>query len=256
MKGTAKTELLISIISHDQGDELITLLNCIEKHCSKNLAVVVTLNVEEKLPFSKADYSFPLIIIENFLKPRGFSTNHNQAFACMESDYFCVLNTDVYFSKDPFPCLIDAVAEEDIGVIAPLAYSTSDQLADSARKLPTPFKLLQRRFIKRNEYLPSESFRYVDWVAGFFMLFDSELFKKLCGFDEKYFLYCEDVDICSRIWLDGKKVAWAGGTIVYHEAKRRSHSQLYYLARHIISMLRLFCSKVYYRRLYQKHGQR
>jgi N-acetylglucosaminyl-diphospho-decaprenol L-rhamnosyltransferase len=254
MKAAAKTELLVSIVSHNEGSEVEELLGCIEKYCLKNLVVVITLNVDEQLSFKESDFSFPIFIVRN-QRLKGFGANHNQAFTCMDSKYFCVLNTDVYFFEDPFSNLINNTNSNEIGVVAPIVYNKNDQLQDSARKLPTPFKLLQRRLMKRNEYLPPESIRYVDWIAGFFMLFESEQFKKLGGFNEKYYLYCEDVDICSRIWLSGRKVAWNSNVAIYHDAKRRSHEYLYYFAHHIRSLLLLFCSKVYYTRLYQKYQQ-
>ena len=251
MHEKAKPQLLVSIISHNKGHELKHLLDCIEKYCSKKIVVIITLNVEEKLPFSESDYSFLLITIKN-QTPKGFGANHNQAFAYMESEYFCVLNTDIYFFEDPFSALIENTDQTDLGVMAPLVYCSNNQLQDSARKLPTPLQLFKRRFNTRADYVPSGSTHHVDWVAGFFMLFTSDSFRKLQGFNEKYYLYCEDVDICSRLWLQGKKVLWNSGVVIYHDAQRSSHREWRFLGLHLASLLRLFCSSVYYRRYYQK----
>ena len=251
MKDYKKTDLLISIVNHNKGSEVKSLLDCIEKYCVIPPAVVITQNIKEKLPFTETDYSFFIKIINN-RRAKGFGANHNKAFKYIESEYFCVLNTDLYFSEDPFSYLINNTDDRDVGVMAPIVFNRNNQLADNARKLPTPWTLLRRRFIKKNDYLPSKTICYVDWIAGFFMLFDSETFKRLNGFNEEYYLYCEDVDICSRIWLIGKKVAWNAGVAIYHDAQRSSHSQLYFFLQHVRSLLRLFCSKSYYSRVYQK----
>ena len=61
----------------------------------------------------------------------------------------------------------------------------------------TPFK---RIFKKKSEYSFSEKKVYdVDWISGMFMLFESSLFRNIGGFDEQFFLYYEDVDICKRV---------------------------------------------------------
>ena len=252
MNNRSKTELLISVVSHNQGQQVKQLLDSIEKHCNHDrIAVVLTLNVAEDLPFDQSAYPFSLSICPN-QKPEGFGANHNKAFNFMNSNYFCVLNPDVCFREDPFPALIESVKEIEAGVTAPVVYNSGDQLEDSVRMLPTPLKIWQRQFAKKLDYTPAEKIQEVDWIAGIFMLFKSSLFKQLKGFDEKYYLYCEDVDICSRLWLQGKKVLWNSGVVIYHDAQRSSHREWRFLGLHLASLLRLFCSPVYYRRYYQK----
>src|SRR5690606_33557130 len=76
------------------------------------------------------------------------------------------------------------------------------------------------------------------WVAGMFMLFESHAFANLQGFDERFFLYYEDVDICARIWETGSKLVVCPKVSVVHDAQRDSHRKMKYLYWHISSMLR------------------
>jgi len=77
------------------------------------------------------------------------------------------------------------------------------------------------------------------------MMFPRSVFSLLQGFDERYFLYYEDVDICARLNLAGFPVAVLPECTVVHHAQRSSHRSLRYLRWHISSMMRFFMSPVY-----------
>ena len=78
----------------------------------------------------------------------------------------------------------------------------------------------------------------VDWVAGMFMLFRSEVFRSIGGFDEAYFLYYEDVDLCRRLHAAGKSVIYNPRVEVVHDARRGSRREFGLMRHHLASMLR------------------
>jgi N-acetylglucosaminyl-diphospho-decaprenol L-rhamnosyltransferase len=84
----------------------------------------------------------------------------------------------------------------------------------------------------------------VDWISGAFMMFKSSAFRKLGGFDERYFMYCEDVDICLRLQLAGYKLVRADATVTHH-TQRRTLKNLQHLVWHVRSLLRLWNSAPY-----------
>ena len=92
---------------------------------------------------------------------------------------------------------------------------------------------------------------YPDWVAGMFMLFPHEVFQNIGGFDERYFLYYEDVDLCARLTLANYRILLCSTVSVVHDARRSSHKNLRYMRLHLTSMLRFFFSSVY-RKLQQR----
>jgi GT2 family glycosyltransferase len=79
-----------------------------------------------------------------------------------------------------------------------------------------------------------------DWAAGMFLLFRSHDFRLLNGFDERFYLYYEDVDICTRAWNAGMIIVACPFVSVVHKARRESHRNLMFLSWHLKSMARYF----------------
>lgn len=229
----------ISVVSHGQGALVGTLLADLAARVSTPLEVTVTVNVPETLAFDRARFDFPIRIIEN-PAPKGFAANHNAAFHATRGAAFCVLNPDIRVERDPFPELLQCLRDPSVAVAAPLIRNPAGGIEDSARRFPTPFSLLRKTWSRRIEVdypIGSETI-YPDWVAGMFMLIPREVFASLQGFDERYFLYYEDVDLCARIRLAGKRVVLCPSAVAIHDARRRSMSSLRFARWHASSMTR------------------
>jgi N-acetylglucosaminyl-diphospho-decaprenol L-rhamnosyltransferase len=241
--------ILISIVSHKQGDLVWNLLKNIQTLSLQSpFEVVVTVNTEESLPFKDQDFSFKLTLIFNKY-PKGFGANHNAAFGTRPSTFFGVLNPDLRLDQDPFTPLLRRLALKGQGVIAPQVLNEDHEIEDSARCLPTPYRLAKRYIgLKKTRKLdyPIDRIYCPDWVAGIFMLFPSPVFAAMKGFDERYFLYFEDVDLCTRLWQAGYEVMVDPAITVMHQARRNSHDNLRYLRWHIYSGCRFFSSKTFW----------
>lgn len=228
--------ITVSIVSHGHGDmvsSLVALLLALP-----NLdRVIVTINVPEFLALPEDSR---VRVIQN-LKPQGFGANHNAAFLVSESPFFCVLNPDVVFKENPFPLLLNALETTGASLVAPLVVNQDGVAEDSLRRFITPWGML-----KRIAKLSSGAYEVVagsepfcpEWVAGMFMLFRREAFFKLHGFDEHYFMYCEDADICTRLWAEGGRLVAVPDAVVIHQAQRASHRSLRHLSWHMVSMMR------------------
>lgn len=239
--------LSISVVSHGQMALISGLMQDIQKHCSHlRIEFILTLNLDEPLPFQDPDFFYPVKIIRN-LTPKGFGANHNQAFQHATGQYFCVINPDIRFGSDPFSELLTCLNHPTVGVMAPLVVGPAGALEDSARRFPTPSIILSKVFGQRKlaDYSLNDQHIEPDWIGGMFMLFPRHVFQQLLGFDERYFLYYEDVDLCGRLQLAGYRVAVCPGSQVVHHAQRSSHRSLKYLRWHLASMLRFFMSPVY-----------
>jgi N-acetylglucosaminyl-diphospho-decaprenol L-rhamnosyltransferase len=248
--------LLISIISHKQANMVLTLLKDIQQFClHRNPEVVVTINTEEPIPFVEQDFDFKIRMIRNKY-PKGFGANHNAAFQLSPSRFFCILNPDVRLIQDPFLLLSHLTDDGRIGVVSPLIVNRDHKVEDSARKLPTPFRLIKRMVTQKKEGKLDYNIRkttYPDWVAGIFMIFSSSVFAALNGFDERFFLYFEDVDLCSRLRLKDYHIVFDPSVTLIHEARRESHRKLQYLLWHMVSGIRFFSSSIFWDILLKRH---
>jgi GT2 family glycosyltransferase len=215
-------------------------------HCGPGIGVIPTLNILESLTVGDGAYPFELKLIRNEA-PRGFSVNHNAAFRVSSGDYFCVLNPGVRLESNPFLGLVRLLEQADTGVVAPLVHNPEGEIEDSARRFPAPVSLLRKLFRLGHgpDYDPMPEPFEPDWVAGMLMLFRHKTYAELGGFDERYFLYCEDIDICARLRLRGMRVVLDPRVCVAHDARRASHSDLRYAFWHTRSILRFFMTPGY-----------
>lgn len=244
----------VSVVSHRQIGLVVGLLSDMAKHCSATaIEVILTLNLPEELPFSESDYPFPLKVIRN-PSPKGFGANHNQAFQSAEGQLFCVMNPDIRFDGDPFRALLKCFADPSAGVAAPLVLGGDGGVEDSARRFPSPLRIVCKALggCKGADYVVGVEPIHPDWAGGMFMLFPRGIFERLGGFDQRYFLYYEDVDICARLRLLGYEVTVCPQARVIHHAQRSSHRSFRYLRWHLMSMMRFFISPVYWRLLRRK----
>ncbi len=244
----------ISVVSHGQGDLVGRVLADLAGFVdATRFEVILTKNIPERLPFSVEDLPYPVKIVENVV-PKGFGANHNAAFRLAAGRWFCVTNPDIRLNDNPFQALLECLDNPGAGVAAPLALGVQDEIEDSARRFPSPLKILCKAIggCKGSDYAITESPIYPDWVGGMFMLFPCSVYEKAGGFDERYFLYYEDVDLCARLRLMGHEVILCPRAKVVHQARRSSHRNLRYLRWHLGSMMRFFLSPVYWRVLYRK----
>ena len=230
--------ITVSIVSHGHGEMVERLLTSLLNFPEVD-SIILTLNIPEKLNI----HSDPRIRVIQNISPKGFGANHNAAFSMCVDPFFCVMNPDISLSYNPFPVLIATFSDITVGLVAPLVKNLKGNIEDSARYFLTPLSLFLRvLFGKSDAYFLNEgggSF-FPDWVGGMFMLFDSNAYKQLNGFDEGYFLYVEDVDICRRVWSSGRHILINQNVSVIHSAQRASRKTLKHMLWHINSLLRYF----------------
>lgn len=234
-----RDRVCVSVVSHLQAQLVKDLLDDLAAHCRDTVEVILTLNVEEPLPFEVADFGYPIELVRNHT-PRGFGANHNAAFRLCQRRTFCVLNPDIRLAANPFPALIEELEHDRTGVVAPRIADPSGRTEDSARRFPT-LQILVEKALGRTgalDYEMGPAPFSPDWVAGMFMLFAHDAFRAVGGFDERYFLYYEDVDICARLRAADYDVRLVPAASAVHDARRASRSDWRHRAWHAQSVLR------------------
>jgi len=232
--------ITLSVVSHEQHalvDALISDLAGID--VPELSRVVLTQNLPEIPPVTRRARSPRVEVIRNRV-PLGFGMNHNAAFRKCDTEYFAVVNPDIALMGNPFPALLSAL-RAGAGVAAPAVLEPDGRLADTARRMITPAELIRRRM---PHYTPPEAPR---WFAGMFLLFRSDAFEAVGGFDEGFFMYCEDFDICARLRLAGWPLAFVPQVQVVHAAQQLSHRSLRHFRWHISSLSRMWASANFWR---------
>ena len=230
--------IAVSIVSHGHGAMVARLMAQLEE-CPEVGRIILTRNIPEAAACPPDDR---VLLIEN-AAPKGFGANHNAAFLHCSETFFCVLNPDIELRGNPFPGLLDALVGLKGSLAAPLILAPDGSVEDSIRFFPTVWSMGRK-------LLGGHDGRYAvhagqapfapEWVAGMFQLYRSVDFARLGGFDEAYFLYYEDVDICTRAWRMGMRVIACPTASAIHDAQRDSHRSLRHLRWHLASMARYF----------------
>jgi hypothetical protein len=243
----APPAVTVSVVSHGQGPLCLRLIADLAQFGAGSIAnLILTLNIPEPLALP-GGLPFPVEIVRN-AQPQGFGANHNRAFARARGAYFAVLNPDLRLDRDPFPALLRHLADPSVGVVAPQVLEPDGSVADSTRALVSPWEVLRRHLPPRGRRQHCmQAGAAPDWIAGMFLVFRSATYASLGGFDARYFLYCEDVDICARLRLQGLRLELVREVQVTHEARRESHRSFRRLRMHVTSLIRLWSSPVYHR---------
>ncbi|MBK9235038.1 MAG: glycosyltransferase [Rhodoferax sp.] len=241
--------ITISVVSHGHARHVQAMLLDLAAHCGGQVAaVLLTLNVAEpslQRFVTDSQWPFEITLLHNSA-PQSFGSNHNRAFARVGTPLFCVMNPDLRLPSNPFPALQTALDSSTAGCAYPVQLDEQGLRQDYERALPTPWSLFRRVCLRRKQ---SDG---MDWVNGAFMLFKTDVFRNLGGFDHRYRLYCEDVDICIRLQLEGFKLRPVAVNVV-HLAQRATGRRLRHLIWHTQSLFRLWASPSFWRFLQQRH---
>ncbi len=188
-------------------------------------------------------------------KNLGYGPAHNIAIRKSIEErvkYHLVLNPDVYYESDVLEKLLDYMdANPDVGLINPLIKYNNGDTQFLCKLLPTPLGLTYRLISPIRSWLERSNHRYelrfsgydqtmeVPSLSGCFMLLRSDVLKEIGYFDERYFMYCEDVDLCRRIGKVSKTVFYPGASIIHYYSKG-SYKNPKLLFFHITSAFKYF----------------
>ncbi len=185
----------------------------------------------------------------------GYGKGHNIAIAKAVdtgAKYHIVVNPDICFEDGTVESLAACMdADPGVGQLMPRVLYPDGELQYLCKLLPTPLDLIGRRFIpfrrlvdKRNRRFEMRGSGYdkvmeVPYLSGCFMFCRTEALKATGGFSDRYFMYCEDLDLCRRIGRLYKTVYYPKATVV-HAHKKESFKNRKLLIEHIKSAVTYF----------------
>ncbi len=187
----------------------------------------------------------------------GFGRGHNLALAQLggvDAQYHLILNPDIAFDADALDRLADVMdSHPDVGLVMPKVLYPDGSNQYLCKLLPAPIDLMLRRFLpgpwkrlarKRTalyelRFLDSDMPAYVPSLSGCFMFARRSVLQAVNGFDERFFLYMEDVDLCRRMLSVSRLLYWPGVT-VEHVHQMGSYRSRKLLILHIRSAILYF----------------
>lgn len=177
----------------------------------------------------------------------GFGRAHNLILNKIKDyNYHLVLNPDVCFKIKVVENLINVLSNNnELALVAPKILYPDYSYQISCRKYPTLFQLILRRLgINNSSYYSVQELSkpiYVDFIHGSFLLFKTNDLIKINGFDERYFMYVEDIDICKKIDTINKKKLYYPLEFIYHGFEKGSAKKINLFFYHITSIFKYFC---------------
>lgn len=186
----------------------------------------------------------------------GYGSAHNIAIRQsieLGAKYHVVINPDIEFKNGVIESLTQYMDNHtDVGQVMPKIIYPNGELQYLCKLLPTPMDLIGRRFVpiksyveKRNQRLEMRNSGYdqemmVPFLSGCFMFLRVDALAKVGGFDDDFFMYCEDIDLCRRIGLAGYRTMYYPTVEVVHAHKKESFKSKAMLKAHIKSAIRYF----------------
>lgn len=245
-------DISISIVLYkNTEEEICSLLNSLS---DTNFKIFLIDNSPTDILCSLTKkFSFVNYIFNN--KNLGYGKAHNIAIRTSISEgkkYHIVLNPDIELNKQVVNDLIDYMDNnQDVGLSMPNIVYPNYERQFLCKLLPNPFNLIFRRFIPTKFFKDKYNSRFelhhanynTDFFApslsGCFMFLRTDILKKINGFDEQFFMYCEDIDLCRRVNTHGKTMYVPTSPVIHHYNKEsyRSYKLLFH---HIHSAIQYF----------------
>ncbi len=226
-------ELSFITVNHYSSGVLPVCLDSIYKTLPEGrFEIIVVDNSSDDPGMRELTQRYPDLSVLSNPENRGFAKANNQGAAAAKGRWLVFLNPDTELTENAIAGMqAHLEAHPKVGVIAPKVLNLDGSLQYSCRRFPTLWTGLFNRYSMLSRLFPSNRFtrrylmtdfdhnavREVDWVSGCFMMMRRDAFERIGGFDESYFLFNEDVDLCRAMQSRGYSVVYFPQATVYHE---------------------------------------
>jgi N-acetylglucosaminyl-diphospho-decaprenol L-rhamnosyltransferase len=250
----SRADLAVVIVNYNAGGYLGRCLDSVVAAAGGiSLDVVVVDNGSRDGSADAAGTRSEVRLIENRAN-LGFAAAANVGIRATDAPYVFFLNPDAEIVTGTLASLVKVAGEQPrAGAVGPLVRNPDRTLQPSARRVPGTFEALMHAFLGpiapgnrwTRAYTLADwdraSEREVEWISGSAMLLRREALHDVGVFDEGYFMYVEDVDLCTRLRRAGWKVLFSPELEVVHEIGVSAQGQSRRMAReHSRSIYRYF----------------
>ena len=232
-----KVDLSIIIVNFNTSELTLGCINNIRKYTRDLLYEIIVVNnsdraKETKLLHSDLKENDDIKILDT--KNRGFGTANNAGAKIARGDYLLFLNSDTLLVNNSIKKMVDFLRDHaEIGAMTPLIFQPDGKTLQKHffGDFPTIGSLTFRRWKGRNADISKQYF-YAEMVSAACMMIKKELYDKFNGFDQNFFMYCEDDDLCRRLHNAGYKNAVLTKAKIIHleggSTTNRKRLKMYY----------------------------
>ena len=216
--------LAIVLLNHNGKHLLARFLPSVVQHSHPHRIVVVD-NASEDDSMHFIQQSYPQVQYIQLSSNEGFARGYNLALKEIKASYYVLLNTDIEVTAGWIPPIIQLMDQNPaIGACQPkiLSYQHKNKFEYAGAgggfidSLGHPFcrgRLFDTLEEDKGQY---DDVREVFWASGACFFMRASAFQDLRGFDEQFFAYYEEIDLCWRMQRQGFQVYYCGQSHVYH----------------------------------------
>lgn len=237
-------DLSIIIVNYNSREKTFFCLDSIYNSvlAGINFEIIVVDNFSTEKIGKELEKKYPEVIFIQSDKNLGMGGGNNLGIKKSKGKNILILNADTELRKDSIKSMLSYLeADDSIGLLGPKLLYPDGSYQQSCYRYPKIFiPILRRTFLGLfakdyiNDYLMNNidinQPRAVDWIRGCALLIRKKVLDEVGIFDERFFLYLEDTDLCKRINTAGLKVVYFPGAQIVHHHGRMSAEQAWFIA--------------------------
>lgn len=218
-------KVYLSVTSHNNDEIIIKNYSDIPKYIGNYEIIISIIDNTSSINLKSKSKTLGFLYYSDD-KIRGYGANNNKNFSILEvkkEDVFIVCNPDISINVDNFGSLLDKFRESNADIYGVKVFESDDLTKWSShnRSFPALFDPITSLVFKKKLFENDvDAFAYPDWIGGAFMIFSPKSFRLLNGFDEDFFMYYEDTDICYRAKKLGMTTIYDPNFYIIHQAQR------------------------------------
>lgn len=233
-------KVTVLILNTNKKADTLECLVSLQQSVYPNLSILVLDNASTDGSVQAIRAQFPQVEVYELSENKGYTGNNNvgiQKALADGADWIFVLNEDTTVSADCISKLVEA-GEQDakVGVVGPLVYHYDEPAyIQSAGALMDAWWRSSHIGVNEIDQGQYNTPRSVDWLTGCSILVRRDVFQQIGAFDETFFYYNEETDLCFRARKAGWKILYIPAGKVWHKGVQRDYrpspSVTYYFIR-------------------------
>ena len=257
MNELSRKGISIIIVNYNSGELLSKSLESIfNSGYDSDIEVIVVDNNSSDNSAGKARVIFPQVAFIQNDRNLGFAKANNLGIKKSKGRSVLLLNPDTVIMQDALQKMVEFMnSSPDIGIIGAKLLNPNGSIQLSCRSFPSWINAIHNRYSPVTRLFPKNKYaarylhtdwthdepRQVDWLSGACLMIKREVLEQIGLFDEDFFMYCEDIDICYRSKQAGwKNFYYPHAKVIHYIGRGKKKVSIKSIIFHHISMYKFF----------------